>query len=79
MFKIPLEYSIHTLDGKELVSAGTALTENVIKEIIVSNSDSLADSMPLMQFELVKEDIFDFLLILPIKLFLIITRIQRMS
>ena len=31
MFKIPLEYSIHTLDGKELVPAGTDLTEDVIK------------------------------------------------
>jgi HD-GYP domain-containing protein (c-di-GMP phosphodiesterase class II) len=60
MFKIPLEYSIHTLDGKELVPAGTDLTEDVIKEVIASNSDPLAECMPLMQFGSVKEDIFNF-------------------
>ena len=32
MFKIPLQYSFHTLDGKELVPAGTVLTEDVIRE-----------------------------------------------
>ena len=60
MLKIPLEYSIHTLDGKELVPAGTDLTEDVIKEVIASNNDPLAESMPLMQFGSVKEDIFNF-------------------
>ena len=60
MFKIPLEYSIHTLDGKELVPAETDLTEDVIKKVIASNNDPLAESMPLMQFGSVKEDIFNF-------------------
>jgi len=60
MFKIPLEYPIHTLSGEELASAGTVLTEDAIKEIIASNNDPLTESMSLMQFGSVKEDIFQF-------------------
>jgi len=38
MFEIPLQYSIHTLDGKELVPAGTVLTEDVIRRLLHQTS-----------------------------------------
>ncbi len=60
MFEIPLQYSIKTLDGKELVPAGTLLTEDVIREIIASNDSQTAKSMSLMQFGSVRDDIFQF-------------------
>ena len=60
MFKIPLQYPIHTLDGKELMPAGTELTEDVIREIIASNSSKTVNSMSLMQFGSVEKDIFEF-------------------
>jgi HD-GYP domain-containing protein (c-di-GMP phosphodiesterase class II) len=60
MFELPLQYSINTLDGKELVPAGTVLTEEVIKEVIASNNSQTAKSMSLMQFSSVRDDIFHF-------------------
>ena len=60
MFEIPLQYSINTLDGKELVPAGSVLTEDVIREIIASNDSQTAKSMSLMQFGSVRDDIFQF-------------------
>ena len=32
MLEIQLEHSIHTLEGKELVGAGTVVTEDVVRE-----------------------------------------------
>jgi len=60
MFEIPLQYSINTLDGKELVPAGSVLTEDVIREIIASNDSQTAKSISLMQFGSVRDDIFQF-------------------
>ena len=60
MFEIPLQYSINTLDGKELVPAGTVLTEDVIREIIASNDSQTAKSVSLMQFGSVRDDIVQF-------------------
>lgn len=60
MFNIPLQYPIHTLDGRELVPSGTELTEDVLKEVIASNSRETARSMSLMQFGTVRDDIFHF-------------------
>jgi HD-GYP domain-containing protein (c-di-GMP phosphodiesterase class II) len=60
MFKIPLQYSFHTLDGKELLPAGTVLTEDVIREVIASNVSQASKSMSLMQFGSVRDDIFQF-------------------
>ena len=78
MFEIPLQYSINTLDGKELVPAGSVLTEDVIREIIASNDSQTAKSMSLMQFGSVRDDIFQFFANRHIRLFLIIMMIQRM-
>jgi HD-GYP domain-containing protein (c-di-GMP phosphodiesterase class II) len=60
MFEIPLEYPIHTLDNIELVPAGTVLTEEIIREVIVSNSGPKAKSMSLMEFGSVRDDITQF-------------------
>ena len=60
MFEIPLQYPIHTLEGKELVPAGLKLTEDVIREVIASNNGPSAKNMSLMQFGSVKNDIFQF-------------------
>lgn len=60
MFNIPLQYPIHTLDGRELIPSGTELTEDVLKEVIASNSRETARSMSLMQFGTVRDDIFHF-------------------
>ena len=60
MFNIPLQYPIHTLDGRELIPSGTELTEDVLKEVIASNSRETAKSMSLMQFGTVRDDIFHF-------------------
>ena len=60
MFKIPLKSSINTLDGKELVSAGTVLTEDIIRQVIASNVGQAAKSMSLMQFSSVRDDISQF-------------------
>lgn len=60
MFEIALQHPIHTLDGKELVPAGTILTEDVIREVIASNQGQNVKSMPLMQFGEVRNDIFHF-------------------
>jgi HD-GYP domain-containing protein (c-di-GMP phosphodiesterase class II) len=60
MFEIPIQYPIYTLDNKELVPAGTLLTEDVIREVIASNSGPLAKSMSLMEFGSVRDDIAQF-------------------
>ena len=60
MFEIPLKSSINTIDGKELVSAGTVLTEDIIREVIASNDGQAAKSMSLMQFSSVRDDILQF-------------------
>ena len=49
MFEIPLHHPIHTLDGRELVPAGVALTEEVVRDVIVSNSRPAATHLPLME------------------------------
>jgi HD-GYP domain-containing protein (c-di-GMP phosphodiesterase class II) len=60
MFEISLQHSIHTLEGTELVPAGVSLTEDMIPEIIASNSNPPVKSMSLMRFGSVKNDILDF-------------------
>ncbi|MFC1837391.1 HD-GYP domain-containing protein [Thermodesulfobacteriota bacterium] len=60
MLGIPIQYPIHTLDNRELVPAGTVLTEDVVKEVIASNSGPLAKSMSLMEFGSVRDDICHF-------------------
>jgi len=60
MFEIPLQYPVHTLDGKELVPAGVTLTEEVIRQVMASNKGPSLKSMPLMKFGSVKNDIFQF-------------------
>jgi HD-GYP domain-containing protein (c-di-GMP phosphodiesterase class II) len=60
MFEISLQYPIHTLEGEELVPAGVTLNDDVIKELIASNTAPMAKSMSLMQFGSVKKDIFQF-------------------
>ncbi len=60
MFEIPLQHPVHTLDNRELVPAGTLLTEDVVKEVIASNHSSLAKSISLMEFGSVRKDIAQF-------------------
>ena len=60
MLNIALHYPIHTLEGKELVPAGVTLTEDVVREVIGSNTGTPAKSMALMQFGSVKSDIAQF-------------------
>lgn len=60
MFDISLQHPIHTLDGTELVPAGATLSEDLIRGIIASNSNSPAKSMSLMRFGSVKNDILEF-------------------
>jgi len=60
MFEIPLQYPIHTLEGKEVLPAGTILTYEVVKEIIFSNSNSSPKCISLMKFGSVRKDIFEF-------------------
>ena len=67
MLNILLQYPIHTLEGKELVPAGVTLTEDVVREVIASNTGPPAKSMPLMQFGSVKNDISQFFAAPPYK------------
>ena len=60
MFQILLQHPIHTLGGRELVPAGINLTEDVVREVVVSDSKPKVKSMPLMQFGTVKNDISQF-------------------
>ena len=60
MFKILLQHPIHTLDGKELVPAGVTLTQEVVREVIASNTGRTTKRMSLMQFGSVKSDISQF-------------------
>ena len=59
MLEIQLEHPIHTLEGKELVGAGIVVTEDVVREIVASNDRPEAKSMYMMQFGMVKKDIFE--------------------
>ena len=67
MFEIPLHHPIHTLDGRELVPAGVALTEEVVRDVIVSNSRPAATHLPLMECGTVKKDIQQFFATPPYK------------
>ena len=60
MFQIELVYPIHTLKGRELVSANTLLTSKTVRDLIATNSRSPADHRALMQLEPVKHDILGF-------------------
>jgi len=60
MYEIPLQHSIYTLEGKELVPAGISLTAEVVRDVIASNSCPAAKGMPLMQCGSVKKDILQF-------------------
>jgi len=60
MFKILLQHPIHTLAGRELVPAGSTLTEDLVRGVVASNSSPKVKSMTLMQFGTVKNDISQF-------------------
>jgi HD-GYP domain-containing protein (c-di-GMP phosphodiesterase class II) len=68
MLEITLQHPIHTLGGRELIPPGVKLTEDVMKEVIASNTRPKAKSMPLMEFGTVKHDVFQFLATPPYKI-----------
>lgn len=68
MYEIQLHHPIHTLEGKELVPPGVALTDNVVSEVIASNNGpSSVNGIPLMQCGTVKKDIMQFFAAPPYK------------
>jgi len=67
MLRISLQHPIHTLGGRELVPAGVDLTEDVVREVIASNSKPKAATMPLMEFGSVSSDLSQFLATPPYK------------
>jgi len=61
MLHIELQHPIHTLNNRELLPAGTILTDQTLREAVNSNGWAPSKCMPLMQFSTVREDILGFI------------------
>jgi HD-GYP domain-containing protein (c-di-GMP phosphodiesterase class II) len=61
MANIITEYPVKTLDGIELIPKGTELTEETLEELAKGNTSETYESLPLMDYGRVREDLFVFI------------------
>lgn len=57
MVVLTLEYPVHTLDGKEILPAGTILSEAVLAEVAERGKEILSPTLPAMEFGSVRRDL----------------------
>lgn len=58
MVVLTLEYPVHTLDGKELLPAGTSLSDGVLGDVSARGKDIRLPVLPIMEFGTVRRDLF---------------------
>lgn len=56
-----LKYPVYTLDKRELLPAGTVLTEGVLNELTLAGKDIAHKSQGLLEYGTIKKDMLDFL------------------
>ena len=61
MANIITEYPVKTLDGIELIPEGTELTEETLEELAKGNTSETYESLPLMDYGRVRQDLFIFI------------------
>jgi HD-GYP domain-containing protein (c-di-GMP phosphodiesterase class II) len=61
MANIITEYPVKTLDGIEILPEGTELTEETLEELAKGNASTSYESLPLMDFGRVRQDLFIFI------------------
>ena len=61
MDNIITEFPVTTLDGIELVPAGTELTEEVLQELVDGNDASNYEFLPLMDYQRIRQDMLIFI------------------
>ena len=61
MTNITTEYPVKTLDGNELVPAGAELTEETLAELVERNASASYESLPLMDYGRVRQDLLIFI------------------
>ena len=61
MANIITEYPIKTLDGIEILARGTELTEETLAELIQKNASASYESLPLMDYGRVRQDLLIFI------------------
>ncbi len=59
MEPVEVRYPIYTVDQKELIAAGTLLTETLMDELIAGIPGPVPDPRPLLEFETTRADIRD--------------------
>ena len=65
---LKLRYPVHDIDKRLLLPAGTALSEKVLEDLTSSNKVTSYQSLPLLEYGSVKEDIVSFLSELPYRI-----------
>ena len=73
MTNIVTEYPVKTLDGLELLPAGTELTEEILEELANKNTAASYESLPFMDYGTIRK-IYLFLLITPLITSFFLTR-----
>ena len=69
MTNIVTEYPVKTLDGLELLPAGTELTEEILEELANKNTAASYESLPFMDYGTIRQDIFIFINYTPYNIF----------
>jgi HD-GYP domain-containing protein (c-di-GMP phosphodiesterase class II) len=60
MAEYKLQFAVHTLDNKELLPAGTTLTEGLLEELSASGSGTEIKSVGLLEYGSIKQDLMEF-------------------
>jgi HD-GYP domain-containing protein (c-di-GMP phosphodiesterase class II) len=61
MSTLKLQYPVHDIDNRLLLSAGTELSEQVLDDLVASNHTTSLESLPLLDYGSVRKDIIRFL------------------
>lgn len=69
MTNLITEYPVKTLDGIELLPAGTELTEEILEELANRNTSASYDSLSFMDYGRIRQDLFIFLKYPPYHIF----------
>ena len=65
MVALKIDYPIHTLDNRELLPAGTLLSEEIMEALISSQHRALSETRSLLEYGSVKQDFLDFFRVPP--------------
>lgn len=65
MVALRIDYPVHTLDNRELLAAGTLLSEETMEALISSQHRALSETRSLLEYGSVKQDLLDFLSVPP--------------